>query len=511
MIDSSTQFLVLSDSIGLFFCGAITLLLFIVSIVYLKTLEKIYLHYALFLLFILFYAITNLKEIDGVNSSLLNFLRGNRRYVEPFTLLSFSSYILFAIQLTNLKSQREGLSRGLHAFGMACIVYSFFYFLLFDYIAAHQLSFFIVSRIIIFTLSSYFLWQIYRHIQSPVKLFFLTGSICYFIGSVLASMRHSNFVVPLEVFYTLSASSYFQIGIILQAVFFALALGGRVVFLHQEHASAQRTLIGQLAIQGRVTKEVNKRLEKEIATRVQEVMAIKENLQEQERKRVAAEYERNLIKSEIQAKQAKISPHFMYNSLNAIKFLVLQQQNDNAIKYLVTFSRFIRTVLEWADKDIISLETELSIIQNYLELEKKRFNEDFSFNIVIDPTLELGRYTIPPLLLQPFVENAIWHGLLTSQKEEKRLTIHVERSPAGVKIIIEDNGVGRNVIVSRKSATIHESMGIKLTSERIKLFNYHHHDKKISINFIDLKEDNARPLGTRVELFLVLDQTVNAL
>ncbi len=506
MVDSSVQFLVLSDSIGLFFCGAITLLLFIVSIVYLKALEKIYLYYALFLLFILFYAITNLKEINEFNNVVFAYLRSNRRYVEPFTILSFSSYIFFAIQLTNIKPQKAKLSQRLHRFGVIGIVYALLYFLFFSYIEDYQLSVFIVARIIIFTASCYFLWQIYRHIQSPVKMFFITGSLCYFIGSVLASIRHSNMEVPFVQFDTLTAASYFQIGIILQALFFALALGGRVVFLHQEHASAQQTLIGQLAIQEQVTKEVNKQLEEEIEHRVREVMSIKEDLQEQERKRVAAEYERNLIKSEIQAKQAKISPHFMFNSLNAIKFLVLQQENENAVKYLIKFSRFIRTVLEWADKDIISLETELSIIENYLELEKKRFNEDFCFRIVVDPALGLGCYYIPPLLLQPFVENAIWHGLLTSQKEEKRLIIHIDKTTTGAKITIEDNGVGRHMDMPIKSAKIHDSMGIKLTSERIRLFNYHHQDRKIRWRFIDLKDADARPLGTKVELLLTVDQ-----
>src|SRR5690606_29518195 len=184
----------------------------------------------------------------------------------------------------------------------------------------------------------------------------------------------------LDIFYMLNASTYFQLGIMLQALFFALALGERVVFLHQEHDSAQRILIEQLAVKEQVTKEVNARLEKEIDERLREILTIKEDLQKQERMRMMAEFERNLIRAEITAKRAQINPHFMFNSLNAIKYLIMKGENDKANKYLTMFSQFIRSVLERVDNDLIPFEMEISILQDYLKLEKKRFEDDFVFD-----------------------------------------------------------------------------------------------------------------------------------
>ncbi|WP_461533085.1 histidine kinase [Sinomicrobium sp.] len=500
MKDQSVAAFTISDSMGVFFCGAITLLLFIIFVVYLKTSERIYLYYSLFLLFSLFYGFAMLRDISGFDNLVLNYLRGKTRYIEPFTILSFSCYIFFAIALVNIRRQNRILSRQLHVFGMVAVIYSLLYFVFYPYIASHHLFIFVGTRILIFSLCSYFLYRIYRKIQSPVKGFFIAGSLFYLVGSVIASVRYSDLEVPFRAFYDLSSTSYFQLGILFQALFFALALGERVVFLHQEHDRGQRVLIEQLSVQERVVSEANRQLEEEIQLRVNEIIAIKEDLQEQERKRLAAEYERNLIRSEIQAKQAQINPHFIFNNLNAIKYLILQQESGKAIKYLVRFSRFIRAVLDRAEEDIIPLERELMMVYDYLELEKKRFNDDFTFRI--ENHIDNSGCYIPPLLLLPFIENAIWHGLLTSEKEEKQLLITVGNTCPGIKITIEDNGVGRDRILSGTSGKIQGSMGIPLTRERIRLFNHNNNDKKITLNIVDLKDEYNNALGTRVELLL---------
>jgi len=324
------------------------------------------------------------------------------------------------------------------------------------------------------------------------------------VGSIVASIRFSGVHIPLDIFYMLNASTYFQLGIMLQALFFALALGERVVFLHQEHDSAQRILIEQLAVKEQVTKEVNARLEKEIDERLREILTIKEDLQKQERMRMMAEFERNLIRAEITAKRAQINPHFMFNSLNAIKYLIMKGENDKANKYLTMFSQFIRSVLERVDNDLIPFEMEISILQDYLKLEKKRFEDDFVFDIIIEPDLIWKDYLLPPLLLQPFVENAIWHGLLTSDKAEKKLTISIRSMYRGIKISIEDNGVGRLQTLSKHAKKVHKSKGVALTKQRIELFNLNNKHRQITMDIIDLQEKDEKKTsrGTRVELLI---------
>src|SRR5699024_8339126 len=114
-----------------------------------------------------------------------------------------------------------------------------------------------------------------------------------------------------------------------------------------------------------------------------------------------------------------------------------------AAHYLTTFSRFIRMVLEMPKSETIALSEELKLIRYYLTLEEKRFNGEVTFNINTCSCPKLSEIKIPPLLLQPFVENAIWHGLLPSNKPEKKLIIDVLKKNDGTEISIDDNGVGR--------------------------------------------------------------------
>ncbi|ERJ60681.1 histidine kinase [Sphingobacterium paucimobilis] len=503
MLGEHIEPFVLSDAIGYLFCGAVTFTLFGVLTIFLKTRKTIYLHYTLFLLFILLYALTGLKKISNFDNTFLNHLRHNRRYIEPVTILSFSFYIFFAIKLINIEFQRPKLFKKLQLFGFVCIGYSLLYLLYYNAIATQHLTVFIIARVLIFPLSIYFLLQIHWHIDSPVKTFFILGSILYFTGAVVASIRFSSTTVPFANFYELRASSYFQIGVSFQAFFFALAMGEKTAFQRQERDFRQRSRMHQLALQDQGTKATNKRLEAEIKVRVEEIVSIRENLEDQERKRLSVEHEHNLLKSEIQAKQAQISPHFIFNSLNAIKYLILQNESKKAIKYLISFSRFIHSILDQVNNESISLASEISILSDYLDLEKKRFDESFNIHITNNLTSKTLHFNTPPFLLQPFAENAIWHGLLPSTKKEKILSITVDSVAEGVKVIIEDNGIGRSHNLKKPSSTKIGGLGIKLTLKRIELFNHHHNQQKINCSITDLKDYQGVPTGTRVELQLV--------
>ena len=135
-------------------------------------------------------------------------------------------------------------------------------------------------------------------------------------------------------------------------------------------------------------------------------------LSEQEKHLLQAEYERNLAQAETVISRMQMNPHFIFNCLNAINLLIHQKAFKNASEYLITFSRFIRMILEMPMNDTISLSTELALVQHYLTLEEKRFNQELQYRIEFDDDNDWSDIMVPPLLLQPFVENAIWHGLL---------------------------------------------------------------------------------------------------
>ncbi|MFA5619549.1 MAG: histidine kinase [Weeksellaceae bacterium] len=227
----------------------------------------------------------------------------------------------------------------------------------------------------------------------------------------------------------------------------------------------------------------------------------KEKLMLKERQLLKAEYEKNLAQAEILVSRLQINPHFMFNCLTAIKLMIQKNENKKADKYLTTFSRFVRMVLELPKNETISVAEELELIKYYLILEEKRFDQNFNFQIETCPKIDLENIKIPPLLLQPFVENAIWHGLLPSQNSNKNLKISIEKNNNLTQISIDDNGVGRaySQKTSENNPTKKKSLGMKITKERIQQFNQSFkNDCQILLHIID-RENSG---GTKVVLTL---------
>lgn len=222
-------------------------------------------------------------------------------------------------------------------------------------------------------------------------------------------------------------------------------------------------------------------------------------VQEEEKKKMNAIYERNLAQAEILSTRLQINPHFLFNSLNAIKYLIQSEQNQKASKYLIVFSRYTRMVLETSKKHTVPLPEELQLARYYLTLESNRFEKDFTYQINDYDEHKLEKAKVPPLLLQPFIENAIWHGLLPSKKEEKILRIDISSEEKLIRIVIDDNGVGRKKVVSNPREQKHSSMGMKITQDRIALYN-DSHSSKLFYKVIDKKDENDQPTGTRVIL-----------
>lgn len=205
------------------------------------------------------------------------------------------------------------------------------------------------------------------------------------------------------------------------------------------------------------------------------------------------------LEADIKTLKSQINPHFIFNSLNAIKLLIQENKNKEANLYLVQFSELMRIVMDQATLPKITLEEELKNCQIYLELESLRFDQSFEFEIKQEVNLDLSFIDVPSLVFQPFLENAIWHGLLHKQGQRK-VTIEIKQDKDFVICTIEDNGIGR-----ARSATITEefglhkksSIGIKNTKERILVFKQLY-KTEIAFQIIDLIDKNKNPLGTQV-------------
>src|SRR5690625_1873484 len=281
--------------IGMFFWGASIVLMFFIFFLFLKAKEYIYIHYSLFLFFILIYCLTHLIAFPGVDLRLLNFLRGNRLLAEPMALTSFAFYAFFANSLLEIPRQDKKLARFLNALAISCLGYSILYVLTFNTISAFEPYLFTVVRAILFPVCIFGIIWIYRSIHSPVKFYFIIGSVAYFLGAFIASSRHINIPLPYHLIGNLTSTAYFELGILFQALFFAMALGQRIVILHEEKLVSDRALIEQLRKNHQISLEANKALETEVQSRVSELIKVREDLQEQEQKRLKAD----LMNSEI--------------------------------------------------------------------------------------------------------------------------------------------------------------------------------------------------------------------
>ena len=234
-----------------------------------------------------------------------------------------------------------------------------------------------------------------------------------------------------------------------------------------------------------------------------------ELVKRQKEARMKALYEKNLMEAEIIATRMQINPHFMFNCLGSIKFLVERTENDKALNYLVNFSRFTRRVLEISRRPVHTVAEEFKLLDEYLKLEKNRFDNDFNYRIVNNMCRWDERNVIPALLLQPFVENAICHGLAPSSRAEKILLITATCAASHIQINIEDNGVG--LVKSDEEIASHKSMGHEITDKRVNLFNMSYQDH-IQWRIENRLDADGMVVGACVEVsILIVDPPHNGL
>ncbi|AWO01059.1 hypothetical protein DLD77_04770 [Chitinophaga alhagiae] len=211
------------------------------------------------------------------------------------------------------------------------------------------------------------------------------------------------------------------------------------------------------------------------------------------RKRRDAEMRVKMADTEMKALRAQMNPHFIFNSLNAISAFISRNEPLQADDYLVRFSAVIRTILENSEFKEITLSEDLQVLEHYMKLERTRLNGAFDYTVRIDGTIDPHNTLVPPLLLQPFVENSIWHGL-SGIDRQGRILIDISLQNGGLVCVVEDNGRGRQ---SRQAANGRKSMGIPITRSRVRIWN-NSRGKADNIIFTDLEQ------GTKVMVTIQL-------
>lgn len=214
------------------------------------------------------------------------------------------------------------------------------------------------------------------------------------------------------------------------------------------------------------------------------------------------ELNKRIAEIEMKAIRAQMNPHFLFNSLNSIRLLIDKGDSESAKLYLIKYSQLIRQVLNNSRNKFIRLDQEINMLRLYLDLEKMRF-KNFNYLFSVDDNVDVDFIEIPPLLMQPYVENAIWHGLMHKKNGEKQLDINIVRDKEFVTIKIEDNGIGRKqseFINSTKKKT-KDSFGLKMSEDRI-MFLQDIYGREATVQIDDLEN----PTGTRVIIRLPIGE-----
>jgi tetratricopeptide (TPR) repeat protein len=226
-----------------------------------------------------------------------------------------------------------------------------------------------------------------------------------------------------------------------------------------------------------------------------------------------AEFLRQTAELEMQALRAQMNPHFIFNCLSSINRFILKNESKMASNYLTRFSRLMRMVLMNSQKSLIALEDELEMLRLYLEMERLRFKNSFDYGITLLNEIDSGNIFIPPLLLQPFCENAIWHGLMhlpsVQSGRQGRLDIELSMQENILLCIITDNGIGREKAAELKSKTAEKekSMGLKITTERLALIN---REKGIQTFYEieDVENESGNIAGTKVTIRISFKESI---
>ena len=325
--------------------------------------------------------------------------------------------------------------------------------------------------------------------QSPVKYYLIAG-LGFFIFLIFAPLYINFFAEDLYRYPELEAiinlpMFWVFLGLTLEALCFSFALAYRNKLVETEKNQLQVQYAGDL--------------EQQLEQRTNEVRAQSMALENQRVRQLQNDFEQKLAETEMTALRAQMNPHFIFNCLNSIKLYTLKNDPATAANYLTRFSRLIRLVLENSRSEKVTLADELEILEIYLEMEAMRFKNKVKYQIEVSENIDAQYIEIPPLLLQPYVENAIWHGLM-HKKAGGKVEIKVELlDEETLQISISDDGVGRAEAskLKSKSATRDKSFGMKMTSERISLINQLY-KSKTNVKIEDLVDSEGIPAGTRV-------------
>ncbi len=415
----------------------------------------------------------------------------------PLQFLSYVFFALFVLEILQFKTRYPIFYK--YVYRYVFVLTGVFTLLVIgrytvDGYAALRGFYFYVFMPICFLLTIYSLFLIIK-IEDRVKHYILFGMlIISFAAITVALLTMNRGIEAINKYYYI-----FYVSLLVENLFFtyALSIKQREVFV--DKLNLQMKYLNQLTENEIIKTQQNKKLEEELIKKEKEIKKISKQAEEERIDKLKTAFDNEIQILHLASLQSQMNPHFIFNALNSIKVFLIENKKEEAVYYLNKFSKLIRKILESSRIESHSLEEELEILSLYMSIENIRFEEEIKYVVDKAPNIPLARVKVPPLLLQPFVENAIWHGLMLSPKE-KKIEIQVYEEKGIIKLTLKDNGIGRKASQKLKSKKTYkkDSVGLKMTEERIAFFNQKH-QLHYSFEFIDLEDEKGNPAGTEVQ------------
>lgn len=463
------------------------------SFIYFQTTQKAFLYYGLYNLLMLVFLIKNspLLPQDLINEYL------NSRYIafNWFIQIIYNSLLFFFYkELLDFKTYFPKYTRvlikslqGLMIFSLVLVIFS---------IAIGEPSYFsiffnygFIPLITVAVISA--LYHTVR-LNYKLKYFIISGVILYQVFAYIALIKSNDSIQgdnPILFFY---------IGIMIESTIFILGLGYKVKLLYLEKINSQKIIIEEQRANQLLKENYQKELEIQLEEKIAELKTALQKNEAEKLNSLTVSFESEISLLKLDALRSQMNPHFIFNALNSIKAYLIDNNKEKAVYYLNKFAKLIRKILESSRTDSVSLDEELETIELYMNIENIRFNDAIKFKVICAGDVNLASTKLPGLILQPFIENALWHGLMLKEGE-KIITIDVTSIENITNLSITDNGIGRLKAKEKsdKKSFKKDSLGIQFAQERLNYFN-----KKYSTNYTftisDVHDENNEAAGTRV-------------
>ncbi|MFH4968929.1 histidine kinase [Gaetbulibacter sp. M240] len=471
-------------------------ILFILSVyhflLYFQNKDKLYLLYSGYTFFII------LSQLNHVSSGFIYELFVPIQVVTNYptiaTEIYFFLYVLFAFRFLNMKQELNTWytwsMRALYLIMAYCVV-NFIWYLFTGDISTLSQGYFVFT--IPMTMYGIVMYIPFFKLKNSLKYYMIAGSFILLVSSVVSLIYYLN--LKNEGLHVEPAYSILYLGFILENIIFSLGLGKKQKLILEDRDAAKNKLILQLKENEKLRNKIQEQLENELEKLNKEAEIEKLHT-------LKMKYDKELAELKVSALRSQMNPHFIFNSLNSIKRYIIDNEKEHAVFYLNKFSKLIRKILASTTEKETSLTEELETMTLYINIENIRFNNSIDFKLDYDDTLNLSAIKLPSLITQPFLENAVWHGL-SLKKEDRQLRMEVKKaSDSQFQIDIIDNGVGRKKSQALKKNKLlkRESLGIKLSEERLKHFS-EKFKSSYSISFTDLYEKD-KPAGTKVTIII---------